>query len=143
MLRRKKDRALKLCPQIGKSCGKCAPKANSRLLFILVNNPKQPLNARNYFKNKIFSKKIIKNVLKNLLYFFSNPIPFKGQSYQLQTGSGTSDMLLFRLWNKFTKISLLVIQYLTKFDVRYYITNRWCNMKRFLSYSKKYTCKFM
>ena len=29
--------------------------------LILVNNPKQPLDAKNYFKNKIFSKMIIKN----------------------------------------------------------------------------------
>ena len=28
--------------------------------LILVNNPKQPLHARNYFENKIFWKKIIK-----------------------------------------------------------------------------------
>ena len=31
------------------------------LFFILVNNPKQSLHARNSFKNKIFWKKIIKN----------------------------------------------------------------------------------
>ena len=29
--------------------------------FIPVNNPKQSLHARNYFKNKIFWKRIIKN----------------------------------------------------------------------------------
>ena len=28
--------------------------------LVLVNNPKQPLHARNSFKNKIFSKRIIK-----------------------------------------------------------------------------------
>ena len=33
--------------------------------FILVNNPKQPLHARNSFKNKIFWKRIIKNPLKS------------------------------------------------------------------------------
>ena len=31
-------------------------------------------------------------------------------------GPGTSDQSLFRLQNKFTKFSLLVIYYLTKFD---------------------------
>ena len=36
----------------GKSCRKCAPKVD--LFRILVNNPKQPLHARNYFKSKIF-----------------------------------------------------------------------------------------
>ena len=48
-------------------------------------------------------------------------------------GSGTSGQLLFRL-RKFAKFFLLVIYYLTKFC---------CNIKRFLSYSKNYTCKFM
>ena len=33
--------------------------------FFLVNNPKQPLDARNSFKNKIFWKGIIKNLLKS------------------------------------------------------------------------------
>ena len=32
--------------------------------LILLNNPKQPLHARNSFKNKIFWKGIIKNPLK-------------------------------------------------------------------------------
>ena len=39
-----------------------------------------------------------------------------GHNYQKEKGPGTSNHLLFRLWNKFTKISLLVIQNLTKFD---------------------------
>ena len=30
-------------------------------LLILVNNPKQPLHARNFFKSKIFLKRFIKN----------------------------------------------------------------------------------
>ena len=42
-----------------------------------------------------------------------------------QKGPATSDQLFFRLQNKFRKIPLLVIYYLTKF-----------NIKRFLSYSK-------
>ena len=53
-----------------KSC-KYAPNLSSRPLFILVNNPTQPLCARNSFKYKIFWKGIIKIPLKkNLLYFF-------------------------------------------------------------------------
>ena len=48
--------------------------------------------------------------------FFSNPVPFNEQSYQKQKGRGTSEQLLFRLQNKFRKIPLLFIQYLTKFD---------------------------
>ena len=45
-----------------------------------------------------------------------NPVSFNGQSYQKQNGSGTSDQSLFRLQNKFRKIPLLVIYYLTTFD---------------------------
>ena len=50
------------------------------------------------------------------LFFLPNPVPFKKQSYQKQKEPGTSDQLLFRLQNKFRKIPLLVIYYLTKFD---------------------------
>ena len=57
-----------------------------------------------------------KPLKKLTLFFLSNPVPFNGQSYQKQKGPGTSDQSLFRLRNKFTKISLLVIYYLTKFD---------------------------
>ena len=45
-----------------------------------------------------------------------NPVPFSGESYQKQKGSGTRCLLLFRLQNKFTKNFLLVLCYLTKFD---------------------------
>ena len=55
--------------------------------------------------------------LKKLtLFFLSNLVSFNGQSFQKLKGSGTRGRLLFRLRNKFTKISLLVIYYLTKFD---------------------------
>ena len=37
-----------------KSCRKYVPKASPRPFLICVNNPKQPLNARNCFQNKIF-----------------------------------------------------------------------------------------
>ena len=55
---------------------------------------------------------------KLTLFFLSNPVPFNGQSYPKQKGPGTSDQLLFRFRNKFTKISLFLysIYYLTKFD---------------------------
>ena len=60
-----------------KSCKKCEPKASPRLLFILVNNPKHPLHARNSFKNKIFQSRIIKK-LKNVDFTFSfEPSPFQ------------------------------------------------------------------
>ena len=57
-----------------------------------------------------------KPLKKLTLYFLSNPVPFNGQNFEKLKGSGTGDLLLFRLRNKFTKISLLVIYYLTKFD---------------------------
>ena len=54
---------------------------------------------------------------KQVNYIFSfEPSPFNGQSYQKQKRPGTSNQSLFRLQNKFRKIPLLVIYYLTKFD---------------------------
>ena len=62
-------------------------------------------------------KEDYQKALKKLtIFFLSNPVPFNGQSYQKQKGPGTSDQSLFRLQNKFRKIPLLVIYYLTKFD---------------------------
>ena len=43
--------------------------------FILVNNPKQSLRARNSFRNKIFWKGIIKN-LQKINFFFFEPSRF-------------------------------------------------------------------
>ena len=101
--------------------------------FILVDSPKQPLHAKNSFWNMFW--KGITPLRKLTLFFLSNPILFNGQNFEKQKGPRTSDQSLFRLWNKFTKISLLVTYYLTMFDG--------VNIKRFLSYSKNYTCKFM
>ena len=53
---------------------------------------------------------------KLTLFFLLNPVPFSGQNYQKEKGLGTSDQLIFRLQNKFRKIPLLVMYYLTKFD---------------------------
>ena len=50
------------------------------------------------------------------LFFLSNPVPFNEQNYQKQKGPETNDQSLFRLRNKFRKIPLLVMYYLTKFD---------------------------
>ena len=49
-------------------------------------------------------------------FFLSKPVPFNRQNYQKQKGPRTSDQLLFGLQNKFRKIPLLVMHYLTKFD---------------------------
>ena len=62
-------------------------------------------------------KENYQKALKKLtLLFLSNPVPFNGQRYQKQKGPGSSDQSLFRLWNNFRKITLLVIYYLIKFD---------------------------
>ena len=84
--------------------------------FILVNNPKQPFHARNSFKNRIFYilEEYHKALKKLTLFFLSNPVSFNEQSHQ--KGPATSDQSPIRLQNKFTKISLLVIYYLTKCD---------------------------
>ena len=38
----------------------CTKKLSSDSFLILLNNPKQPLDTRNSFKNKVFLKRIIK-----------------------------------------------------------------------------------
>ena len=65
-----------------KSYRKCAPKVRLDPFLILLNNPKQALNAGNYFVNKMFLKNDYKKSLKmSTLFFLSNPGPFNGQSY--------------------------------------------------------------
>ena len=57
-----------------------------------------------------------KGLKKLTLFFLLNPVSFNEQSRQKQKEPGTSDQSLYRLQNKFRKIPLLVIYYLTKFD---------------------------
>ena len=66
-------------------------------------------------KIRYFEKGLPKSFKKLTLLFLSNPVPFNGQNYQKQKEPGTSNQLLFRLQNKFRKIPLLVMYYLTKF----------------------------
>ena len=77
--------------------------------LILVNNPKQALHARNFFDYQ-------KAFKKSTLFFHLNSAPLNRTNYQKQKKPGTSDQLFFRLRNKFRKIPLLAINYLTKFD---------------------------
>ena len=58
-----------------------------------------------------------KALKRSTLLFFSNPVPFNGKNYQKHKKSGINDQPLFRLRNKFKKNYLLVMYYLTKFDV--------------------------
>ena len=67
-------------------------------------------------KVRYFERGLSKSLKKVTSFFLSNPVPFNRQNYQKQKRPGTSDQLLFRLRNKFRKISLLVMHYLTKFD---------------------------
>ena len=67
-------------------------------------------------KIRYFERGLSGSLKKVNFIFLSNPVPFNGQSYQKQKGSGTSDQSLFRLQNKLRKIPLLVIYYLAKFD---------------------------
>ena len=69
------------------------------------------------FKIRYFEMGLSKSLKKVIFIFLlSNPIPFNGQDYEKQKEPGTSDQSLFRLQNKFRKIPLLVMYYLTKFD---------------------------
>ena len=67
-------------------------------------------------KIRNFERLLSKSLKKVNFIFFSNSVPFNGQSYLKQKWSGSSDQSLFRLRNKFRKIPLLVIYYLTNFD---------------------------
>ena len=80
-----------------KSYRKCIPKASPDPFLILVNNPKQPLHARNSFKIRRFERGLSKSLKKVNFIFSLNPVPFDGQSYQKQIRPGTSDQSLFRL----------------------------------------------
>ena len=57
-----------------------------------------------------------KTLTKVTLFFLSNPVIFKRQSYLKQKETETSDQSLFRLQNKSRKMPSLVIYYLTNFD---------------------------
>ena len=57
-----------------------------------------------------------------------NPVPFNGENYQKQKYPITIEQSFFRLQNRFKKSPLLVLYYLTKFDIEYKAV--------FVSYSK-------
>ena len=84
--------------------------------LVLLNNPKQPLHSRNYFKMRYFEKGLSKSLKKVNFIFPFEPSPFNGQSYQKQKETGTSAQSFSRSRNKFRKIPLFVICCLTKFD---------------------------
>ena len=67
-------------------------------------------------KVEYFEEDYQKALKKVTSFFLSNPVPFNRQNYQKQKGPGTNYQSLFRLRNKFRKIPLFVVYYLTKFD---------------------------
>ena len=100
--------------------------------MILVNNPKQPLLARNSSKYKIFWKRIIKNPLKSQLYFF-----FLTQSLLMDK--------VIKNKRGLELVSLQVVKQVHKnFFISYILSDQvwWCNIKQLMSYFKNYSCKF-
>ena len=74
-----------------------------------------------HYMQEIILKDILKEdyqkaLKKATLFFLLNPVPFNRQNYQKQKGPRTSDQSLFRLQNKFRKIPISVMYYLTKYD---------------------------
>ena len=67
-------------------------------------------------KQNILKEDYQKALRKLTSFFLSNPVSFYRQNYQKQKGPGTTVPSLFRLRNKFIKIPLLVMYYLTQFD---------------------------
>ena len=67
-------------------------------------------------KVRYFERGLSKSLKNTTFFFLLNLVPFNRQIYQKQKGLGTSDQSLFGLQNKFRKILLLFMYYLTKFD---------------------------
>ena len=70
-------------------------------------------------KIRYFDRGLSKSLKKANFIFFSNLVLFNGPNYQKQKGPETSDQSIFKLGNKFRKIPLLVMHYLTKFMMKY------------------------
>ena len=111
---------------MGKSWRNVHQKLVPDLFLNLVNNPKQPLYARNSFKNKIFWKRIIKKPQKghNIIFFFRTQFLLNDKIVK-----NKRDLKLVTSCSSGYKISLDQVW--------------WCNIKRLLSYSKNYISKFM
>ena len=67
-------------------------------------------------KVRYFERGLSKIFEKSTLFYLAKPVPYNRQSYPKQKRPGTSAQSLFRLPNKFRKIPVLVISYLTKSD---------------------------
>ena len=67
-------------------------------------------------KARYFERGLSKRLKKGNFIFSFEPSPFQQTKLSKTKWTGTSDQSLFRLQNKFRKIRLLVMYYLTKFD---------------------------
>ena len=88
------------------------------------------------WKITYYERGLSKSLKKVNFIFPFEPSPLQWTIYQKQKEPGTCDLSLFRLQNKFRKMPLLI---------RYILLDQvwWCNIKRFLNYSKNYICKIM
>ena len=63
-----------------------------------------------------FERGLSKRLEKVTLFVLLNPLPFNGQNCKKQKEPETNDQPFFRLQDKFRKIPLLVVYYLSMFD---------------------------
>ena len=106
--------------------------------FILVNNPKESLHARNIFKIRYFERGLSKT-LKKLTYIFLCWTLSILMDKVIQNKRGLELVTSHTLGYKITK------QVHKNVFISYVLSDLvwWCNIKCFLSYSKNYACKFM
>ena len=69
-----------------------------------------------FLKVRYFERGLSKSLKKITSFFLLNPVLFNGQNCKNQKEHGTGDQSFFMLQNRFSKISLLLVYYLTKFD---------------------------
>ena len=67
-------------------------------------------------KVRYFERGLSKSLKKVISFVLLKPVAFNRQNYQKQKEPGTSGQWLFRLQNKFRKIPVLGMYYLTKLD---------------------------
>ena len=118
---------------MGKSCRKWTSKASLRPFFILVNNPKQPLHARNSFETRYFERGLSKTLKKVNFIFSSKPSPFWCTKLSKTKGAWNWWPIALQVTKKVQKNSF--ISYILSDQVY------WCNIRQLLSYFKNYIYK--
>ena len=115
-----------------KSCRKCAPKASPRPLFYFGKQPKTAIACKKFFWKQGILKGGYQKPLKKLTWFF-----FRTQS-----------LLIEKVIKNKRGLELVTSRssdYEKKLFILFTLSDEvwWCNIKRFWSYSKNYTCKVM